>query len=272
MEAKLIAKLKNIYYTSGNETFRGIAKYLLNNSKDSFNDFSIMKLSKKTFTSPATITRFCNELEYEGFKELHFLLKIKGGEYVQKDDCSSKTNMDIESSLFFKDNLISSLKKTFDNNINKLAIIKDKISSDKRIYFFGIGNNNFLMKTVVHTLIRLDFNVIYSSIIEQQSSYVENMKSDDFAIVISMSLSDPFFYELSKNLKIKKTPCYYITKNIKSELLAGIPNDNIFVVENKDNIVGAKFSSEIIIMFLLKLMVINLVNIDDIENTNKKFI
>lgn len=127
------------YYLS--KTHRKIASYILKHQKEVLN-CSITVLAKKIGTTPATITRFCQELRYKGFNEMKFFmendlaLKSSGTKLVTVEEPLAvsvkkllKYNMDaLNETLLLQDE-------------RKLEQAIDKIVHADKVYFYAEGSS-----------------------------------------------------------------------------------------------------------------------------------
>ena len=58
------------------ESEKSIAQYILQNSEEVLN-LSTIELAKKTYTSPATITRLCQKLDFKGYNDFKISLSSR---------------------------------------------------------------------------------------------------------------------------------------------------------------------------------------------------
>ncbi|WP_300080036.1 hypothetical protein [uncultured Thomasclavelia sp.] len=67
----LLKKLELANHFSSSE--KSIASYILNNTEEILN-LSTIELAKKTYTSPATIVRLCQKLDFKGYNDFKIAL------------------------------------------------------------------------------------------------------------------------------------------------------------------------------------------------------
>lgn len=127
------------YYHFLSKTQRRIAKYVLEN-KEVVLTSSITVLAKKLNTTPASITRFCQALRYEGYNELKFHLKTSIQSEIPAQSLLSKEEYLSDSILHFMNMDITAIKDTLqllDQTKLKQAI--HALIKAKKIYFYAEG-------------------------------------------------------------------------------------------------------------------------------------
>ncbi len=115
-----------------NATEKMIYQYIIRNLS-LIHTMSIRSLAKETHVSTATIVRFCNKLNCDGFVE--FKLKIKLYQETTKEvDENEEVDMLMKFFEYAK-------TPSFINKINKFA---NYVEETKRVVFLGIGTSGYL--------------------------------------------------------------------------------------------------------------------------------
>ncbi|AXK51656.1 MurR/RpiR family transcriptional regulator [Spiroplasma alleghenense] len=252
--------MKKVIDDNVNQSYVSVANYLMKNNELDFNNLTIFKLAKLTNTSAPTITRFCRSMGIDGFKELQFLLKDEGHEILRKVDSELLISENDKRGELFTQNVINSVRNGFDMNNQKFEKMALEIKKAKRIYFFGLGSNAILIKLISDLLVRMNFNVVFSKNTEQQMAYASNITKEDFVCIVSVSLSDPIFEWLLDKPNLKEIEPFFITKRTSAKVLEKVDPLNIIEIGTSDNQLGIRFSSEISTIFILKMILIYLID------------
>lgn len=130
---------------SFNETDRAIATYLLNHTGD-LKTLTMAKLAQETYTSNATIIRFCKKLGLSGYRELIMqLIQEISGDYLLAATVDHNRPFGSTDSIeAIEGNLANLLKGVIDQtkielDSAKLSIIAKAVLSAPRIYIFAKG-------------------------------------------------------------------------------------------------------------------------------------
>ncbi|WP_342269061.1 hypothetical protein [Spiroplasma endosymbiont of Aspidapion aeneum] len=125
---------------------------------------SISQLSAKAFAAPASINRFCNQLGYNGYKELINRVKIELELGENISDLSLKKTDDYSSEYIFNtsfENIVKDIRKINQLFYNKLVKTSRQLVKYKKIYIISsepltmyfytylvqMGINAFVIKT-----------------------------------------------------------------------------------------------------------------------------
>ncbi|AVN58926.1 MurR/RpiR family transcriptional regulator [Mesoplasma florum] len=269
MKLNLIEKLKKVIHDNKNQSYAEIANFILTNKEVNYDGMTIFKLAKKTNTSAPTITRFCKEIHLDGFKELIYLLKNNEHQFLGKIERESSSLPYFERMNSFKTNVINSLENSFNENLEKFLTFNEMLKTTNKIYFFGFGSNKNLIKFFSDLLVRMNFNVVFSDSTEQQMAYADNITEKDMIFIVSVSLSDPNFEWLFKKWINIDCQRVFITKNTGSSCLDKEKKELVIEIESSNFQVGKNFSTEISILFLLKSMLISLIDDELYELINR---
>lgn len=172
---------------------RKIADYVLSHN-DSLALLSVSELAKKTGTSSASVTRFCNRLSFNGYREFRLHLARESGS-VHNDsaqlfeDVHIRATDDLESipgKLI--QGTIQALEKTlavFDQEEFKRAVYA--IQNSRRIDIYGVSNSATIGLAAEDRFIRIGKRCQLFSDVHQQIMAASALGADDVAIGISHS-------------------------------------------------------------------------------------
>ena len=142
-------------------------------------NMKINDLAESTYTSPASIVRFCKKLGFSGFAEFKASLSLN--DKVPKDTTNS--TLGIDSPNLFKD-INKSIELINENVINDVLEIINKAN---RIEFFGEGSSRFVCSEVAkkfRTIGKTAFNYDDSSMMYISAS---SLTENDVIFAISIS-------------------------------------------------------------------------------------
>lgn len=224
----ILKELKN--FTDGTSSEIDIKNYILEHPED-IEKISARELGKATFTSAASVTRFCKKLGYKGYPEFRFKfmseLKFSTG----------KNNENIE--LVATENVVTIVRKV--TEIQKRAIEKTseslsfeklkKITKDihnaEIVDFYAFDLNYYLTQygcsQYFHA--RKKTNTYTATNMQAINALMSDEKH--FAIFISHTGENGRLVEIAKILKERKTKILVITAN-KNSTLTEIADDYLF--------------------------------------------
>ena len=217
VEIEYIGRIKEQYATLSKKQKR-IANYIIEH-KDSITNISINTLAKKTNTTPSTITRFCQTLQYSGFSEFKVYLgknllsenaEIKN---IRKND---KTEIVLQKLIGMMETTLSETIRTMDPKVlNKVVKL---ILSAKNIVFFGQSGGYLSGLYAQQMFLRIGIKVtVYSDAVDSML-IAGSLKKDDLAFGICYSGESEI---VVKNLKVAKS------NGANTVAITAIPNSSI---------------------------------------------
>lgn len=170
-----------------------IATYILKNGPDVLN-MSTSQLAKATYTSPATITRLCQKLEYKGYNDFKIALSAQ---LQYTFDRNSETNPNFP---FKKRDTIHTIKHSIAtlakdsinltvNNIDNdiLAKIIIMLDQTKVIDIYGVSGPLRIASDFQYKMFRIGKNVQIAPMVNEQLFQAAQSNKDHCAILISYS-------------------------------------------------------------------------------------
>ena len=172
---------------------RILGKYVLENGEKVLN-MSTKELAKATFTSPASIVRFCRKLEYEGYNDFKIALSAQ---LQYTFDRNSETNPNFP---FKKRDTIHTIKHSIAtlakdsinltvNNIDNdiLAKIIIMLDQTKVIDIYGVSGPLRIASDFQYKMFRIGKNVQIAPMVNEQLFQAAQSNKDHCAILISYS-------------------------------------------------------------------------------------
>lgn len=208
-------KLTYLQNFSGSEKI--LANYILNNGKDVLL-MSSQDLAIATYTSPATVIRFCKKLGligYNNFKikysaELQSIStnedKVDFNLPFKKND--SAKDIATEMNLLYKESIDDTLK-LFDFDI--LEKVVELLHKSKTIKIFGIGSNSPYTTDFQYKMMRIGYSVQMAPMPTEQHIFAINTDSNTCAILISYSGETQDIIDIADILNKNNTPIISIT-------------------------------------------------------------
>lgn len=206
------------------ETEIKISEYILAHPNEVIS-LSIQQLAQRTFTSTATITRYCKKMQTDGFTDFKVRLTRElstspRGQRVRDDlpfNKNESTNQILESILNLN---YQSMQDTY-NSIDQQQLnrVARAIHQSPHIYLYGTGQSLILCQDFQYKLFRIEKDCNLESAVGFQFMKTHTQPKDSLAIVIS-------YYGTSiNNLRIMTS---LKDRNVPIVLITG-PNDNPLV-------------------------------------------
>ena len=224
----ILKELKN--FVNGTSSELDIKNYILEHPED-IERMSARELGKATFTSAASVTRFCRKLGYKGYPEFRFkfISEIKFS--------AAKTKENIE--LLGEENIVTIVRKVTEIqkraieetsegiSFEKLKRVAENIHKAEIIDFYAFDTNYYLAQygSSQYLHARKKANAYTATNMQAVNALMSSEKH--FAIFISHTGENGKLVEIAKILKERKTKILVITANKESSL--GKIADDFFI-------------------------------------------
>lgn len=224
----ILKELKN--FVNGTSSELDIKNYILEHPED-IERMSARELGKATFTSAASVTRFCRKLGYKGYPEFRFkfISEIKFS--------ATKTKENIK--LLAEENVVTIVRKVTEIqkraieetsegiSFEKLKRVAENIHKAETVDFYAFDVNYYLTQygSSQYFHARKKTNTYTATNMQAINALMSNEKH--FAIFISHTGENGKLVEIAKILKEKKTKFLVITTN-KNSTLAELADDFLF--------------------------------------------
>lgn len=256
--SSLLKKLRNKEILSNTEII--IADYLMENYRDLAN-LSARELAKKTFTSSATIVRFCQKFDFEGYSDFKtkFLAEmLKYGNEVQPQLISEHDNIE-EIMNKVREMNINAINDAY-NSLNPalLARVLKLLNQSKYIDFYSVdGYRDFANRVSYSFLLAEKSCSVHTSMPVQYLQAYKTPKKH-LGFFLSPSGENRFLVDIAKLLKRQSVPTILITSESNSTL-ANIVDEHFTVNmgENFDELgpllflIGAKYITDTLLVTLI---------------------
>jgi len=203
-----------------NPTEKKIANYILKNAND-IEHLTTQELADKTETSKAAVTRFCQRLGYEGFKQFR-ISAIK--EHVQGvKDLHELVNEKDELDIIIKKLCNSNATACSDSSLlieeKKLEEVAKLILKSERVFLFGDGASAPIIIDFYQKMLRLGIICIHSLDRRLQSMQAVLATEKDVVLAFDLSGASQHTVNTVKVARKKKCKTVGICNSIGSPLM-----------------------------------------------------
>ena len=213
MKSVLIRAKQYLPAASGAE--QGALRYLLEHSEE-VPQLSVKELSRRSFSSAATIVRLCRKLGFEGYRDLQKQLLFEIAVRTQEESrgnarVTAGSTSDIVYKITYRN--IASLEETVklvEPRVLEQAV--DMICQADSVLLFGLGASQLVAKDAYLKFLRINKPCSCCEDIHSQYVIAQNSKPNDVAIVISYSGRTEEIVRCAEYLKSQGTPIIAITR------------------------------------------------------------
>ncbi len=195
------------------KTERRLAQYILENHEQVVL-LSTQELAISAEVSTASVIRFAYRLHYRGFPALKLALASDQSDRQETDDFSLNSEDSYQRIIYKKEkqtqSLIEKLYQSIDGEDLRQAV--KIISSSKKIYAMGLGQNTHLCGSLHLNLLEMKKMAIYYPDISLQQISLETITDEDVCIVIDFDAERNDLFELAQKVKKKKCKIIGITQ------------------------------------------------------------
>lgn len=232
----IIKKLKN--FENGTSSENDIKNYILEHP-DEIGRFSARDLGKVTYTSAASVVRFCNKLGYDGYTDfkLNFVSELKL--------ISQEENSGVDPEIEEKENVVTVMRKVTDMerrairetgealSFEKIKRVKNIIDRCEMLDFYAYDLNvNIAQYASSQFLYAGKKSTVYTATnMRMFNALLSNEKNA--AIVISQTGENSRLVELAKILRKNGAKVIVITQNSESSL-GKVADEYIYAATTKD--------------------------------------
>jgi len=233
---KLLRELKNTNKFSESENH--IAGYLLEHL-DTLNNLTLNKLAAETFTSQATVNRFCKKMGFRGFSDFRLKLSQEAALSQRVAVLPSENLIDAADSLNIISGKISSyfisaIEETRSSlDLIQLERITERIMSSKRIDYFCFDDNFYIAENITSSFMSAGIHTLSFSQSNLQFLQSIIIEPNDVAFIFSKSGTNKKLIEIMKLLKAKNIYTVLFTPVLDSPL-AMLAEEVVYVVNNEN--------------------------------------
>ncbi len=239
---------------------KALAQYILQNRKQALN-LNAKELAKNTYTSPATVVRFCQKLGLKGYSDFRIkYLSELNHELSIKDPIDVNFPFKQEDDLF---KLCNNMQQLYNEvvedtlrliQLDNLEKITDLLINSNIIYIFGAGNSVFSALDFENKMSRIGVPIQIKIIESEQLISVYNATERDAAIFISYTGETENVINMAQLAKQKNVPIIAIT-SIGNNTLSFLA-DYVIHTNSRENVCNkiATFASKLSTDFILDIL------------------
>lgn len=235
---------------------KDIAQYILNNTEEVLN-LSTVKLAQKTYTSPATIVRLCQKLNYKGYNDFKMDLATNL-QYVLSHRENINANFPFDKNINIS-HISNTIVKLYKESIDETMHILDQEQLRKSILLldkadvidiYGVSGPLRMASDFQYKMFRIGKRVNIAPMVNEQLFQAALSNQKHCAILVSYSGETEEVINAAKILKIQKTPMIGITslgENQLSQYCQYILNlDSREQIYNKISTLGSTISIHLV--------------------------
>ena len=238
------------------ESEKSIAQYILQNSEEVLN-LSTIQLAKKTYTSPATITRLCQKLDFKGYNDFKISLSANI-QYVLSHQDSINANFPFDKNTnithivnniakLFKESIDETMQLLNQEDLRQSLILLDKAQV---IDIYGVSGPLRMASDFQYKMFRIGKDVQIAPMVNEQLFQAARCQKDHCAILVSYSGETEEVIKAAQILKRKKIPMIAITSLGDNKLSAYcqyvLHLDSREQIYNKISTIGSTISIHLI--------------------------
>ncbi|NYE09009.1 DNA-binding MurR/RpiR family transcriptional regulator [Bacillus niacini] len=216
---------------------------------------SVTDLAEKANVGETTVIRFCRKLGYRGFQD--FKLAVAQNLVSPSEQVHGKIE-DGDSLAVVSKKITSQIIDSLDNTLNLLQPssvekVVDRITTARKLYFFGVGSSGILAKDAKHRFMRLGYHVEQSSDTHIMAMNAALATNEDIVFGISTSGSTKDVVDTMRIAKENHAFIVCLTSHSKSPITQYA--DVILLAASKETpLQGGSFSSKIAQLQLLDIL------------------
>lgn len=212
--------------------------YFLQNNLNSFDQVTLNKMAKESFSSTSSVLRFCKKLGFDGFKD--FKLQLIRESSISGQDLNFNLPFSPDDSvedigLHLSEILANGIKKTR-NLLDpvQLEMTAYNIKKSHRVFLFGKGDSRISLENFKNKMIKLNEYFIIGDEYQNNFYTVGNITSNDLVIFCTYSAMHHDYNSYLPVLKDHNVPIITVTSNIHSKLAVSsdivlqLPDDESF--------------------------------------------
>lgn len=154
--------------------------------------YSIHEMARKAYTSPSTIVRLCNKLNFKGYREfqkaLIYELAVRKEDSIKKFDkiTGGDSLEEIADKVTYHNmETLEKSRKLVDYDVLEKAL--DELVKSKEIFLFGMGSSLLVAQDAYWKFMRLNKRCHIYDDWHGQILYAKSMTEQDVALMISYS-------------------------------------------------------------------------------------
>lgn len=254
-------KLKEVRDFTQSE--KNIAEFVLENPNQ-IQKITADNLAQRTYTSRATVTRFCHKLGMKGYRDFQQQLSLDLSDLnriknlISDDPIDGSTQyeelVDIIPSIYEK--ALTHTKMVVDHEVIKRVI--GAIHQANHLSLYGIGISNILAQSAAFKLMTIGIECSAYDGLNEHYVLAKKNRSKEMAIVFSLTGTNPTILSIARYLKEKDIFVVAIIGNksaqmneICDEVIEFYPQETLLSFEALDSFMSATYIIDLIFTNLL---------------------
>lgn len=245
----LITKIKSLEANKNSSADSAISKALLKNISN-IQNLTIGELALLASCSKPSIVKYCKKLNLSGYKELTRIIIFETSMNSAFNENFDNTN---DNYLNVIKNNIDFLSENYSKGFDK---IKEVFDANVKVYLFGKGPNINSCNILYNYLVKLNYNVIFSSDLDVQTHMMNNLDQNSLCFFFTYSGLTTQLIDIYNEAVKRKSKIVYCGSNTMSPMYSD-KNINFIVKNNEEVIPGQKssiISFNIIIMQIINIL------------------
>lgn len=246
-----------------NSTEQAIINYIMSHSKE-IADLSIRELAERTFTSPATIFRFCLKLNLKGYTEF----KIK---FISEISRTSNIDSPIVGRPITDKNPPESIVKKIaaleieaieetknEMDIAQLTRVAAMIASADTVDFYAFDENYYIAQITAYNFLQIKKNAVVAMAANSQYMHALTCDNSHVAIILSRTGENKRLIDICKILNKRKIKSFLMSP-VKNSTLARLADEFLYIADTEEYLdmgtlifnVGVRYYQDVLFGILL---------------------
>ncbi len=250
-----------------------IADYVLSHPEEVYGR-SIHELSRSTYVSSATITRFCHKLKLDGYREFQSLLAFDLASSA-KEESAQITNLEP------CDSTSQIIRKITRKNIQSVEMTEKlnspesyeraahMIQDAKQVCLLGMGASYLASKDFFHKLIRIQKTCTSSNDWHVQLVQAKSLSEGDLVIALSYSGTTPEVLVAAKAAQASGAKVLAVTRASHRSELARIADESLLVAPIEPVVRSSACASLMAQLSVLDILYATYINLDFDKNIDR---
>ncbi|AXK51590.1 MurR/RpiR family transcriptional regulator [Spiroplasma alleghenense] len=245
-------KYKNL---DKNTLYKTVAAFILKNSNQ-VSEMSISDIAAGCFTNKSSITRFCQSLGFQGYKDFSFVLKLE----IEKITLNqNKIITPTSSDEIFKEFHQTFIKQinSINSQINKIVNLAEAIMKASDIYLLSSYENINVSEGLNEYLLSIDKPCWNPKNKKTFSFVVEKMQAPDLMIIYVSGVDNEYLMKVFESLHFKEN-VFVVCSQSQSQKFSNLQAEKIIIIDPTDSRFDSNYKE--IYFNYINQQIINIIN------------
>lgn len=241
----------NNHVSQLNDNERKIFDFIIKNMNEVQN-YSMRKLAKINFVSPATLLRLIRKLGFDGYDEFSSALKVA---ILQNNVAQTKIPQIILNNKYdaeYLKNIVESLRVLQNNQLDDIV---NDLNTAKTVYFFAKDECKYLTEYVYHSYVAANINVVFPKDSNYRSISADKVTDGDLVFVFSYDGDDTELIGIinkiqQNNLKVRIVSITQADNNT----IQNLSNNNLYMFADKLTVNDINITSVVSMAAIMELI------------------